>query len=253
MDFAADALYLVAVQPVYNVLLVCYWLTFSTGLGFALILLALLVETAKIPLSLRLDIQRWQMVPVDAMRRKLRAHFRDDEEAYQKHMRAVFVESGSNPLWSVGPMLLTIISWIVLIPVIGLFSAAEGSAHAYPLLSGYLADSQINTKLLWMDLTGSDRIVMPVIILAVAAAVQFVWRIPSPRPQTLRGRIADDWSMPVIFAVVMALAPSGLAVYVVASCLVGVIQYRLVIRRVNGTPPAFRPVPDILAGNLSAN
>ena len=58
MDLVADTVFLVAVQPIYNVLLVCYWLTFQTSLGFALIPMAVLVEAAKLPLLLRVDINR---------------------------------------------------------------------------------------------------------------------------------------------------------------------------------------------------
>lgn len=73
MDIIANTVFLIAVQPTYNVLLVCYWLTFETSLGFALIPMAVLVEAAQLPLLLRVDIDRWQFPLLEEQRLKLRA------------------------------------------------------------------------------------------------------------------------------------------------------------------------------------
>ena len=115
-----------------------------------------------------------------------------------------------------------------------------------------ITDIPINSAFLWMDLTAPDRIIMPAVTLAAWALTQIVWRIPQPEPQSVLRRIAGFWHIHLIFASVMVLVPSGLAVFVVVSGLIGSIQYKLVIRRVNGTPPATRPIPDVLISNSTA-
>ena len=136
---------------------------------------------------------------------------------------------------------------------IRLFAQADGGAeHAYALLPLPITDIPINSAFLWMDLTTPDRIIMPAVTLAAGALNQIVLRIPRPEPQSGLRRIAEFWLMPIIFAAVMVLVPSGLAVFVVVSGLIGSIQYKLVIRRVNGTPPATRPIPDVLISNSTA-
>lgn len=142
---------------------------------------------------------------------------------------------------------------VLLLMAIRLFAQADGGAeHAYALLPLPITDIPINSAFLWMDLTTPDRIIMPAVTLAAGALTQIVGRIPRPQPQSGLRRIAEFWLMPLIFAAVMVLVPSGLAVFVVVSVLIGSIQYKVVIRRVNGTPPATPPIPYTLAGGPSA-
>ena len=185
-------------------------------------------------------------------RLKLRAQFSDDD-AYREHLRALCEAAGYNPYRSSYLIAITIAIWILLLMAIRLFAQADGGAeHAYALLPLPITDIPINSAFLWMDLTATDRIIVPAVTLAAGALKQIVWRIPCPEPQSRLRRIAEFWLIPIILAAVMVLVPSGLAVFVAVSGLIGSIQYKLVIRRVNGTPPATPPIPYTLAGGPSA-
>ena len=132
MGLIADTVFLVAVQPIYNVLLLCYWLTFQTSLGFALIPMAVLAEAAKLPLLLRMDLDRWHLPVLNERRLKLRDQFSDDD-AYGEHLRALCEAAGYSPYRSSYLIAITIAIWILLLMAIRLFAQADGG-RSTPML-----------------------------------------------------------------------------------------------------------------------
>ena len=250
MDSIANVVYVLAVQPVFNLLVVSYWLTFSSNLGFAMILLAALWEVVQLPLSLRVNIYQRLQPEFGERLQQLKAQFGHDPETHRIHQRAMFKETGYNPiLWLFLPILTVVAAYVLVTVAIGQFQPTttgglvQVAEHAYGWLPKSIGTLQVNTQLLWMDLTTPDRIVMPLLVVAAMLSYRLVVRYPPPsRPRSRIERTVSFWLIPVIFAVLMLVAPSGLGVFVVADVIAAMVLHRSVIRWING-PPEARPQP----------
>jgi YidC/Oxa1 family membrane protein insertase len=238
----------IIVDPMSNALLLIYQLI-GQNFGLAIILFTVLVKLLTHPLtasqlksSMALqDLQKsekWQ---------KIQAKHKDDREKLAQEQMKLYQEMGINPF---GSCLPTLIQFPI---IIGLYQAVIAAMAATPLQMFDFAERiydffpnvpallPLNSHFLWMDLSQPERIFIPgidfgipflAILVFVTSFLQTRLMTPMSTGDAQGAATARMMSiyMPLFIGWLAYSFPAGLAVYFVASNVVGIAQYALMGR-----------------------
>jgi YidC/Oxa1 family membrane protein insertase len=218
---------------------VLVFLTNLTGnLGWAIILLTLIIKVILIPLTLpamRSAIKMRDLKPdIDALKQK----YKGDAQGLQQAQMALFKEHKINPATGCLPYLF---QFIILIALYRVFNTYLNGSHP-----------AINVNFLWLDLTKPDPYYILPIIAGVSQLVLSLMVLPAADPSAAKTLAAatktnkDDskadqmadmatsmqnqmvFLMPIMTVFFTLRFPSGLAIYWVVSTLVSIVQQYLV-------------------------
>jgi YidC/Oxa1 family membrane protein insertase len=210
--------------------------------GIAIILFTILIRMITYPLTaqqLKSGIKMQEMQKSKQWQ-EMQKKYKDDKEKLAQEQMKLYKEMGVNPL---GSCLPTLIQFPI---IIGLYQAIiralaitpipllDLSNHIYPFINA----SQLiplNSQFLWMNLSQPERLVIfgipiPVltILVVITTFLQSKLMTPataSPGEQGAQMTKMMNLYMPLFMGYIAFTLASGLALYFVASNIVGIIQY----------------------------
>ncbi len=221
---------LIAIQPISNILIILTDFLFR-NFALAIIALTVIFNLALLPLTLK---QIRTSKAVQDMQPKLaeiqRKYAKDKQKLAQEQMR-LYRESGMSPVGCMVPLLVQMPIWIALYRAITLllgitpedFLGLARYLYSWPVLYSALP---LNNSFLWANLALPD--ITLAVLVGVSMWVQQKMMPPmgaaDPSQQTQNRML--QWMMPLMFAYITVLMPSGLALYWVASSIVRIVaQY----------------------------
>lgn len=262
---------LLLVQPIFNILLFIYSIIPGHDFGLALIVFTVLIRFLLWPLVRRQLHQTKLMQKMQPEVAKIKARTKGNRQMESQLLMELYRERGVNPFGSIGLLLLQLPILLTLYSVVRLMTTNTGhniAKYAYSFLQhiSYVQTviahpSQFNDTLFGViDLTkvaiGKDGVYIPILLLAIAAAILQAWQSQQLLPKVKEGRKLRDilkeqasgkeidqsemsalmtkrmsYFFPVITFVVSIYLTGALVVYLFTSSAVAVWQQRAVLRQ----------------------
>lgn len=240
---------LLIVNPFTNILLFIYALV--GNFGVSIILFTILIRIATHPIMAKQIKSGAAMQELMASEewKKIQEKYKNDKEKLAQEQMRIYKERGINPF---GSCLPTLIQFPILI---GFYQSIVHAIAAtpmqmiglvrsiYPWLENITAKASlsalipINSSFLWMDLGQPERVIIPglafgipvlAIIVGLTTFVQTkLTMTPSASPNDQTAMMNQQMSimMPLMLFYFSLNFASGLAVYFIASNVVGILQY----------------------------
>lgn len=244
--------------PMLNVMMLLYHFL-GDNLGWAIIVLAILIRLALIPLVKRQTAMTRKMTSIKPELEKLQKQYANNPEKLSQEQMKLYKKSGYNPIGCLGTMIPQLVMLYVLIGVIR--AVTNGTLEGlYPFVQemiGFNDAYVVNTQFLFWDLTTNFSAVssefgrfsaqaLPYIGLAVLVGItQYITTVFTQKMQTSTiskkkksgdGALTPEemqskmmGSMILIFPVMTAFitisTPAALGVYWVIQSLMLVVQY----------------------------
>lgn len=236
------------VDPMTNALLLIYSLV-GENFGLAIIVFTIVVRLITYPLtaSQMKSTSALQTMQKSERWQEIQKTYKDDREKLAQEQMKLYQEMGINPF---GSCLPTLIQFPI---IIGLYQAVIAAMAATPLqlidfakriydffpnVAGLLP---LNSHFLWMDLSQPERLYIPGIpvgipLLAILVVITsyLQTKVMTPMgtgdPQSQATARLMSVYMPLLIGWLAFSFPAGLAVYFVASNVVGIAQYALMGR-----------------------
>ncbi len=234
------------IAPFVNVLLYIYTLVWN-NFGLAIILFTILIKLITHPLMVKqikgaqamTDLQkdpRW----IDAQKK-----YKDDKEKLSQFQMQLYKELGVNPFASCLPTLIQfpIIIGLYQSIMLGLASSPlellKLTSHLYPQFLNVSTLIPLNSNFLWMNLGQPESLklaflpfgipILAIIVLVTTYLQSRLMTPPSGNPGDQGAQMSKMMNlyMPFLMGYLALTFSSGLALYFVASNLVGILQYAL--------------------------
>lgn len=226
-------------NPILNLLLLCYKVVFS-NLGFAIILMTLLIRFSLLPLVLPSLKSAEKQKDLKPELDKLKEKHKGDKKALSEAQMELYKKHGLNPMAGCLPQIVQLLVLIALYRVFIMVLGSNGSDAIlkinellyFPQL--HLDPQQVfQTKFLWLNLGERD----PYIILPALAGAAQLWASKLMLPKTKKAEKlaektpdkSDDvmynmqeqmlYMMPIMTVLIGWKLPSGLALYWLATTL----------------------------------
>lgn len=234
------------ITPFINVLLSIYHFA-GQNFGIAIILFTLLIRLVTHPLTVKQikGASGMQDLQKDKRWIDMQAKYKNDKEKLAQEQMKLYKELGINPLASCLP---TVIQFPI---IIGLYQSVIKSLASSPieLLAltrhinfSFLKVSELiplNNQFLWMDLGQPERLNIPflnfgipILAIIVIATTYMQSKLMSTSPAgsndqaAMMGNMMNIY-MPLLMGWLALTLASGLALYFVASNVVGILQYAI--------------------------
>jgi len=239
----------IIITPFINVLMFIYQYL-GQNFGIAVILFTLVIRLITHPLMVKQikGSQAMQELQQDKRWLDLQAKYKNEKEKLQQEQAKLIQELGVNPFSSCLP---TLIQFPIIIGLYQAIIAASGNGpmellkltkHIYPWLLDVSNLIPLNNQFLWMDLTQPERLFIPglsfgipvlTIIVVITSFLQTKLSMPpnsNSKDQSARVNSMMSIYMPLLMGWISFSLASGLALYFVASNLIGILQYGLIGR-----------------------
>lgn len=229
------------IEPMLNALLWIYDIVFH-NFGIAIILFTILIRMLTYPLTAQQlkSAQKLQDMQKSKKWQDMQKKYKNDKEKLAQEQMKLYQEMGVNPLGSCLPLLIQF-------PIIiGLYQAViralavtpiqllDVSKHIYPFINASEL-IPLNSQFLWMNLSQPERFYIfgfgiPILTILVVITTFLQSRLMSPTAASPGDQGAQmskmmNLYMPIFMGYIAYTLASGLALYFVASNLVGIIQY----------------------------
>jgi YidC/Oxa1 family membrane protein insertase len=232
------------ITPFINALLFIYNLV-GQNFGIAIVLFTILIRLITHPLMARQIKGASAMQELQSNKRwqEVQAKYKNDREKLAAEQMKLYKELGINPFASCLP---TLIQFPIIIGLYQAIIAAMASTpiemlrltrHVYPQFLEVSKLIPLNSDFLWMDLGQPERLMVfgigiPVLALLVMVTTYVQSKLMAPpvaNPKDQSAQMAGMMNvyMPFLMGYMAFTLASGLAVYFVASNLVGILQYAL--------------------------
>lgn len=234
------------IKPFTNTLLFIYNLI-GGNFGVAIILFTILIRLITHPLMVKQikGAQGMQELQKNPEWIQIQEKYKGDKEKLAQEQMRLYKELGINPFASCLP---TLIQFPI---IIGLYQAVIAALASTPvdllnllrnIYPGFLNVASLiplNSKFLWMDLGQPERLFIPgisfgipvlVVVVVITTYVQSkLIATPSanPKDQTAAMTNAMNLYMPIFMGYLAYTLASGLALYFIASNLIGILQYAM--------------------------
>jgi len=229
----------IILDPMINTLLFLYSIL-GANFGLTIILFTVLVRLITYPLTAQQmkSAQKMQDLQKSKKYQEMQKKYKDNREKLAQEQMKLYQEMGVNPF---GSCLPTLIQFPI---IIGLYQAIiralavtpiqllDLSSHIYPFINAS-ALIPLNNRFLWMDLSQPERlnvfgIGIPILAIVVVITTFMQSKMMTPTTPGEQGAgmaQAMNLYMPLLMGWLAYSFSSGLALYFVASNLVGIIQY----------------------------
>ena len=218
------------VIPMTNLLVLLARLSFG-NFGIAIILFTVLIRLATFPLT-RQQVRASRLMQQSQPKiQAIQKQYKDPRRRSEETMK-VYREAGFSPLGCVWPMLIQMPIWFALFTSIRftLGSTPESllglSQRLYPI--DFLRTAvPLENSFLWMDMAEPDSTLIMAVLVGASTWVQQRMTSPAtpstdPQQQSMQNTML--WMMPLMLAFFTLQFPSGLALYWVASNVIGVVM-----------------------------
>jgi YidC/Oxa1 family membrane protein insertase len=216
-------------EPMLNGLIVLYSVLFH-NFGLSIVALTIIVRLATMPLTLRQLRATRAMSALQPKLLELQKKYAKDRDKLSQETMRLYREHGVNPMGCLMPMLIQLPIWIALYQaIIRVLAVTPESLHG---LSGHLYSLAtvhrmvpLNEHFLWLNLAQPDRTLLLPLLVGGSMWVQqkmISTRTTDPRQQSMTNMM--QWMMPLMFAFFAIQFPSGLALYWVASTVIGIVM-----------------------------
>lgn len=234
-------------QPIYNLLILVMSFIPGNGLGFAIIILTLLIRTVLlIPNQKALESQR-RMQEVQPKLNHIKEKYKDNQEMIGKETMAVMQQHKVNPLGSCLPLL---IQFPILIALYYAVQNGLNPDNSYLLYGGMqnFDYSKINVIFLGiLDLTKVNSYILPIFVGGLQF-LQMKLAIVRNKKKDANKELSNDnkpvkknemdtannmmlYFMPAMIAIFTASAPAGVGLYWSTSTLYGIAQQMVVNKK----------------------
>lgn len=230
-------------NPMLNILLLIYSYL-GRNFGVAIILFTILIRLLIYPLTAKQmkSAQAMQELQKSKKWQEIQKKFKDDREKLAQEQMKLYKEMGVNPF---GSCLPTLIQFPI---IIGLYQAIiralavtpiqllDLARHVYPFVNAP-ALIPLNNRFLWMDLSLPEKdfglaiagVGIPIlaILVVVTTYLQSKLMTPPANPGDQGAQMGQAMNlyMPIFMGYLAYTFSSGLALYFVASNIVGIVQY----------------------------
>ena len=232
MELLGDLFREILMRPMANSLVLLYLVLFN-NFGLSVIVFTVLIRLATMQLTLKQVKSTRAMSTLQPKMKELQARYKNDRQKLSSETFKLYKEHGVNPIGCLGPLVIQFPIWIglywALIRVLP--SSPENLADLSQLLYGWLpivhSAVPVDSTFLWLDLAVPDTLpIMPLLVGASMWVQQKMMTYPSQDPKQAQTQQMMLWMMPLLFVFLTFSFPSGLALYWLASNLMGVaIQY----------------------------
>lgn len=228
-------------NPMINLLLWIYSVV-GNNFGLAIILFTILMRLITHPLTVQQirGSQAMQSLQSNEEWISIQKKYKDDRERLAQEQMALYKRLGINPF---GACLPTLIQFPL---IIGLYQAvtrvmaitpqhlADLYTHLYPFTNA-TALIPLNSKFLWMNLGQPERIylfglgipLLTILVVITTFLQSKLMATPSANPNDQTAQMTQMMNiyMPIMMGMIAYSLASGLALYFVASNLIGIAQY----------------------------
>lgn len=231
----------VIMRPMINSLALLYQFLFS-NFGLSIIVFTIIIRLLMIPLTVRQTQQMKKMQSIQPKMKAIQDKYKGKSGEARRQMSsetmALYKEAGVSPVGCLGPMIIQMPIWIGFYRAIlrTMPSTPEGMANLSGLFYSWnpaIASVPFDGNFLGISLVDlvSDAILpwnyaLPILVGASMFIQQKMTTNPTTDPRQRQTNQMMLWMMPIMFGAFTWQFPSGLAVYILFSNIVGVvIQY----------------------------
>jgi YidC/Oxa1 family membrane protein insertase len=246
------------VIPMTNVLVLLARLSFG-NFGVAIIIFTLVMRGITWPLTRQQLRASRAMAAVQPRIQQLQKQYKDPKRRSEETMK-IYRESGFSPLGCIWPMLVQFPIWIALYQSIRFTLGATPenllalSQRLYPW--EYVRTAvPLEERFLWMDLGQPDGTLIMAVLVGGSTWIQQKMTMPSRAPADPQQQSVNQTMlimMPLMFAFFTLQFPAGLALYWVATNVIGVVlqyfyqgpsqfNWRQIFSMTPSATPAVRP------------
>jgi YidC/Oxa1 family membrane protein insertase len=243
------------VIPMTNLLVLFTVFAFG-NFGIAIILFTIFMRLLTWPVQLSQFKSMRAMQEVQPRIQELQKKYKDPQRRSEETMK-LYREAGVNPLGCIWPMLIQFPIWIALYQAIritlgstpeSLFTLTSERLYSFDILRNAVP---LDPHFLWMNLGQPDTTFIMAILTGATTYVQQKMTTPQTAnvdPQQAQMNQTMTIMMPLVFAYMTLQFPSGLALYWVATNVIGIaLQYFYMGRRISWRQllplPAPAPAP----------
>lgn len=222
---------LILYRPLFNALIILVWLVPGHNVGWAIILLTIIIRIILLPSSLNALRQQKRMQELQPEIQDIQNKFKNDKQKLAEELTKFYRTNKVNPLGACLPLLIQLPILIILYYVFinGL------STDRFDLLYAWMPRPEfIQTIFFGLDLSKPDRWILPII----AGGLQFIqsWQImpktkPGEKPQMAQMMSKQMlYLMPVFTIFIAGQLPAALPLYWAVTTLFGIGQQWYVYR-----------------------
>ena len=242
MDIIGNIWNTVLLEPMLNfVIILSRGFSWTQYIGFgsfgiAIIILTIIVRLVTFPLTLKQLKASKAMSVLQPKMKELQKKYAGDRQRLSQETSKLYKEHGVSPLGCILPMLIQFPIWIALYQSImrALAATPEGlldlSQRLYSLSLIHQA-VPLGNRFLWLDLGRPDNhfpYIMPILVGGTMWIQQKMSTMPSADPNQQRMSRMMIWMMPLMFGFFTLQFPSGLALFWIASNIIGIVTQYLV-------------------------
>ncbi len=223
-------------QPLYNILVFLSWLVPGHSVGWAIIILTVLIRLALLPSGIKTARSQQKLKDLAPRIQEIKDKYKEDRQGEAQATMGLYKEHGVSPWGSCLPLLVQLPIIFILYRV---FMNGLGSMRTDLLYSFTPHLNSVNTHWLWFDLAQPDKIVLP--ILAGLAQLVQSWQMKQLNPTPANAeKKKDDFAtmlsnqmlfiMPIFTVIIAVRLPAALALYWIVTTLFMIMQTWLVTR-----------------------
>lgn len=222
-------------NPLFNVLVFIMAIIPGHQVGWAIIILTLIIRTLLLPITVHTARVQVRMRQLQPKLDELKKTHKDDKAMQSQATMQLYKEEGVSPFASCLPL---IVQTIVLVVMYYVFRSGLTTAHFNLLYSFTPRPDHINTQFFGIDLGKPDKLILPI----VAGLTQF-WQtkvtiVPSTNPNDPMAGFSKQmvYLAPLMTFVFARGFPAALPLYWAVTNLFSVAQQEYVIKRQGLSP-----------------
>ncbi|MEK7143040.1 MAG: YidC/Oxa1 family membrane protein insertase [Patescibacteria group bacterium] len=239
-------------RPLYNALMFLVWLIPGHNVGWAIIILTIIIRLILLPPSLKAVRAQRRLRDLQPKIREIQEKYKGDKTKQSQAMMEFYKLHKVNPLGSCLPLL---IQFPILIILYYVFINGLNTARFDLLYPFTPRPEDIKTIFLGLDLARPDRFVLPII----AGVLQFIqgWQMmpaktlsedQADKGQAMQSMISKQmlYLMPIFTVFIAGRLPAALPLYWAITTLFGIFQQWWVLREkpaaISESPQAVAPI-----------
>ena len=221
---------LIILNPMINVLIVVSKFLFNSP-GLAIILFTIIMRLITYPLTKKQMQSAKKMQEIQPKIQELKKKYGKDKERLAKEQAPLLKAAGATGSGCLVPMLIQMPIWLALYQSITrvLATSPESllnlSRHLYPSWGLVFQMVPMNSQFLWLDIGVPDTLYIMPILVGITMWMQ--QKMTTPQTTDLQQKATSNTmmvTMPLLFAFMTLSFPSGLALYWVASGIIGIVM-----------------------------